>query len=112
MTAMRRNLRLGLLGPDVAADDLAYMIAMHWYPDRRRLMEHSLLDCYHRALVDEGVRGYDRQALDEDYRLSVLWEIATPVWQANSQIPPVVWWNNLERIMLAVDDLGCRQLLA
>jgi hypothetical protein len=22
-----------------------------------------------------------------------------------------VWWNNLERIMLAVDDLGCRDLL-
>jgi hypothetical protein len=98
--------------PDVGADDLAYMIAMHWYPDRRRLMEHSLLDCYHTALVDEGVRGYDRQALDDDYRLSVLWQIATPVWQASSQIPPVIWWNNLERIMLAVDDLGCRQLLA
>jgi hypothetical protein len=98
--------------PDVGADDLAYMIAMHWYPDRRRLLERSLLDCYHAALVDAGVRGYDRQALDDDYRLSVLWQIATPVWQANSEIPPVIWWNNLERIMLAVDDLGCRQLIA
>ena len=98
--------------PDVGADDLAYMIAMHWYPDRRRVMERSLLDCYHTALVEAGVRGYDRQALDNDYRLSVLWQIATPVWQANSQIPPVIWWNNLERIMLAVDDLGCRELLA
>jgi hypothetical protein len=27
-------------------------------------------------------------------------------------ISPRVWWNNLERIMLAVDDLGCRDLLA
>jgi predicted choloylglycine hydrolase len=26
------------------------------------------LDCYHAALVDAGVRGYDRQALDDDYR--------------------------------------------
>jgi hypothetical protein len=26
--------------------------------------------------------------------------------------PPRVWWPNLERIMLAVDDLGCRELLA
>jgi hypothetical protein len=26
-------------------------------------------------------------------------------------IPPVIWWNNLERILLAVDDLGCRELL-
>jgi hypothetical protein len=26
-------------------------------------------------------------------------------------IGPAVWWNNLERIMLAVDDLDCRELL-
>src|SRR6059036_1872532 len=41
------------------------------------------------------------------YRLSVLWHITTPVWQATNDIPPVIWWNNLERILLAVDDLGC-----
>ena len=28
-----------------------------------------------------------------------------------NNIGPRVWWNNLERIMLAVDDLGCRDLL-
>lgn len=26
-------------------------------------------------------------------------------------IPPVIWWNNMERAMLAVDDVGCRDLL-
>jgi len=29
-----------------------------------------------------------------------------------NNIGPAVWCNNLERIMLAVDDLGCRDLLA
>ena len=96
---------------DVASDDLAYMMAMHWYPDLRRRIERPLLDRYHAALVAHGVRGYDRQALDDDYRLSVLWHITTPVWQATNDIPPVIWWNNLERILLAVDDLGCRDLL-
>jgi hypothetical protein len=57
------------------------------------------------------VRGYDRSDLDDDYRLSVLWQIATPIHQASIKIPPVIWWNNLERIFLAVDDLGCRALL-
>jgi hypothetical protein len=52
------------------------------------------------------------EAFEADYRLSVLWQIATPVWQSNGNIPPVIWWNNLERIMLAVDDLGCRDLLS
>jgi hypothetical protein len=43
--------------------------------------------------------------------LSVLWQITTPVWPATNDIPPVIWWNNLERILLAVDDLDCRDLL-
>jgi hypothetical protein len=96
---------------DTATDDLAYMMAMLWYPDRRRRIERPLLDHYHAALLAHGVSGYDRQALDDDYRLSALWLILRPVGQAASNIAPRVWWNNLERIMLAVDDLGCRELL-
>ncbi|HET6196829.1 MAG TPA: phosphotransferase [Acetobacteraceae bacterium] len=96
----------------IAATDLAYMMAVHWYPDRRRNLEHALLDRYHATLLGHGVRGYDRQALAEDYRLAVLMQLATPIWQASYDIPPVIWWNNLERVMLAVDDLGCRDLLS
>jgi hypothetical protein len=92
--------------------DLAYMMAIHWYPDRRVQFERLLLDRYHAALVSHGVDGYDRDALEDDYRMSVLWQIATPVWQAAYNIPPVILWNNLERVLLAVDDLGCRDLLA
>jgi hypothetical protein len=97
---------------DTATDDLAYKMAMHWYPERRRLLERPLLDRYHGALQAHGVRDYDRRALDDDYRLSVLWLLARPVWQAASNIPPLIWWNNLERTLLAIDDLGCADLLA
>ncbi|HLY91452.1 MAG TPA: hypothetical protein VKQ27_20890 [Acetobacteraceae bacterium] len=99
--------RIGL-----GASDLAYMMAVHWYPEWRRRMESALLDRYHATLVECGVQGYDRQALDDDYRLAVLWQIATPVWQAAYNIPPVIWWNNMQRVLLAVDDLGCRKWLA
>jgi hypothetical protein len=57
------------------------------------------------------VQGYDRATLDDDYRLSVLWQITTPVWLEAAKIPPVIWWNDLERILLTVDDLDCRNLL-
>src|SRR5262249_42153651 len=87
---------------------LAYMMAMHWYPDRRRRMERSLLDRYQETLSAYGVNGYGRQELDHDYRLSALWLITRPIGQAAINIPPRVWWNNLERILMAVDDLGCR----
>jgi aminoglycoside phosphotransferase (APT) family kinase protein len=97
--------RIGL-----ATHDLAYMMATHWYPERRQRMEQSLLDRYHVVLLAHGVRGYDRRALQDDYRLAVLWQLATPVWQEAIDLPPVIWWSHLERVMLAVDDLGCREI--
>ena len=96
---------------DVGTRDLAYMMALHWFPDHRRRYEGYLLDHYHAALLAQGVAGYDRRALDYDYRLSVLWQIATPVWQAANNIPSGIWWHHLERIFLAIDDLGCRDFL-
>ena len=56
--------------------------------------------------------GYDRRALDEDYRASVLRQLMTPVWQAAIDLPPVIWWGHVERICLAIDDLGCREFLS
>ncbi|MGJ4941272.1 phosphotransferase [Bradyrhizobium sp. HKCCYLS1011] len=96
---------------NVGANDLAYMIALQLYPERRRDIEGELLDRYHGTLVSHGVNGYSRAALSDDYRRGVLWQITKPVWQWTAKIPPVIWWNNLERIFLAVDDLGCRELL-
>jgi hypothetical protein len=96
---------------DVGTDDLAYMMALHWFPDHRRRYEGYLLDRYHAELLAHGIPGYDRRALDDDYRLSVLWQITTPVWQAANNIPSLIWWHHLERIFLAIDDLGCRDFL-
>ena len=96
---------------DYASDDLAYQMALHWYPDLRRERERHLLDVYHGELVKHGVTGYDRRALQDDYRLSVLWTTMTPVWQHAGGIPAWIWWSHLARIHLAVDDLGCHELL-
>ncbi|MDA9395847.1 aminoglycoside phosphotransferase [Bradyrhizobium sp. CCBAU 45394] len=96
---------------NVPTSDLAYMMAMQWYPDRRQALERPLLNRYHETLVANGVSGYTRGALDQDYRLSVLWQITRPVWQWSINIPPLIWWNNLERVMMAVEDLGCEELL-
>lgn len=96
---------------DLGASDLAYMMAVHWYPDRRRRFERHLLDHYHAALSTAGVRSYERTSLEADYRLATLWMITWPVWQEAYGVPPVYWWNNLERVWLAVDDLGCSELL-
>jgi hypothetical protein len=97
--------------PAVGTEDLAYMIAMYWFPDMRRRSERPLLDAFHEELLAHGVTGYDRQALQDDYRLSVLWQITRPIWMRAVRIPAHLWWNHLERIHLAADDLDCRELL-
>jgi hypothetical protein len=96
---------------DTATDDLAYMLALHWYPDWRQRYERDSLHRYHDALVRHGVTGYTFDALWQDYRLSVLWQITTPMWQANHGIPSWIWWGHLERSMRAVEDLDCLELL-
>jgi hypothetical protein len=95
----------------VPTNDLAYMMAVHWYPERRQRLERTLLDHYHSVLLENGVRSYDRAGMQEDYRLSVLWHTTTPVFQAGLKLPPMIWWNNFQRIMAAAEDLGCRELL-
>lgn len=96
---------------DLGAEDLAYMMAVHWYPERRRRVEAPLLRRYHDALASNGVTGYSFEALWEDYRLSVIWQLAVPVWQSSVKLGPWIWWSHLERIVQAFDDLGCEELL-
>ncbi len=96
---------------DVATDDLAYMLAVHWFPEWRHRHERESLRRYHDAIIAGGVRGYTFDALWEDYRHSVLWQVTTPMWQANHGLPPWIWWNHLECIFRAVDDLDCIELL-
>lgn len=98
-------------GHGVATDDLAYMMAVHWYPDLRRAWEEELLRVYHKELLNNGVRGYTIADLMLDYRWSVLRAIAIPILQWDHKLPAVVWFNHLERILLAYDDLRCAELL-
>ncbi len=94
-----------------ASCDLAYMMAVHWYPERRRRLETPLLRLYQEALEAHGVRGYGFDALWRDYQLAVVEQLALPVFQAVAKIGPWLWWGHLERIMLAFEDLGCEELL-
>lgn len=94
-----------------AALDLAYMMAVHWFPEHRARLEAPLLERYHAGLRAHGVTGYGIDRLWEDYRLSVIAHLSIPVWQHSLKIPPRVWWLHLHCIVAAFDDLGCAALL-
>ncbi|WP_422098737.1 phosphotransferase family protein [Variovorax sp.] len=91
--------------------DLAYMMAPHWDCEVRQRFEIQLLDRYYGALVASGVRGYSREALQEDYRLAVPLHLRTPIARFSRKISAYVWWPQLVRIQHAVEDLRCIEML-
>jgi hypothetical protein len=96
---------------DIGADDLAHMMAIFWFPERRLRLERELLRRYYDRLVEYGVTGYDWPACWYDYRLSVIRYLFYPMWQWSKGAPADIWWNHLERVMLAFQDLRCAELL-
>lgn len=93
-------------------NDLAYMMALQWFPERRAIMEQALLRHYHAALRARGVQDYCWEDCWLDYRYSVITQLLTPVLQwAGGQIPHIVWWLNFERISEAYKDLSCDELV-
>lgn len=95
----------------VGVSDLAYMMALHWYPERRAALEHPLLRHYHRCLQEHGLQAYDWEACWRDYQWSAVRNLFLPVIQWAAKIPAAGWWPHLERAMLAFKDLGCDRLL-
>jgi len=93
------------------AFDLAYMIALHWYRDRRARYEESLLHCYHDALLRLIPEAYGFDDLMADYRLGHLLNFAVPVYQQQIGLIPAIWWPHLERLFPAYEDLDCAALL-
>jgi len=95
----------------VGTDDLAYMIALHWYPARRRVMERELLRRYHSELLKQGVAHYGWEECWLDYRVSAISNLLLPALWSGNKLPAALWWSHLERAMLAFDDLECEELL-
>ncbi len=91
--------------------DLAYMMALHWYPERRARLEQPLLRRYHTQLLTHGIVGYDWEACWYDYRLAAIRNLFIPMRQWAAKLWPAIWWGHLERALLAFEDLQCRELL-
>ncbi len=89
-----------LWGADLVTADLAYMIALHWFAERRARFERDLLWRYADRL------GVAADTVWESYRFSVAGLLPRCVLYAGF-IPAAIWWPHLERAFNAFDDLGC-----
>jgi hypothetical protein len=96
---------------DVGARDLAYFMALHWYPGRRSELELPLLRRYHEALLAHGIANYAYDDLWLDYRRCVIRNLTIPIifWSAGKK--PEAWWHRLECALSAYRDLECGELL-
>lgn len=97
-------------GVNIAMNDLAYMMALFWSPERRSRLEKPYLKRYHERITAKGV-DTTWEALWHDYRLCVIYFLFRPVWQWYHGHIIDVWWNHYERITAAYDDLDCAELL-
>lgn len=68
--------------------------------------------CSHRTLMAAGTGDYSWDALWNDYRLSVVKRLCTPICHWANGIAPAVWSNNLERTLTAYEDLGYAEIMA
>jgi hypothetical protein len=90
--------------------DLAYMIGLFWFPERRARMEQALVRRYHARLCELGVGGYDWERCWLDYRTAMIYHLLWPIFWRR-YLPASIWWYALEKGMLAFEDLGCEELL-
>jgi hypothetical protein len=98
--------------PWISAQDLAYHIALFWYPEQRKIMEEEVLRRYHSELLDGGVDGYDWTEFWNDYRLSVIRCLYVPAVHGANLETAWLWWPQLEKVMAAFEDLDCQELLS
>lgn len=95
---------------DVGARDLAFFMALHWYPSRRRELERPLLRHYHQGLMARGLLTYTFDELWLDYRRCVVRNLTIPILFWSRGMQPEGWWHRLECALAAYQDLGCHEL--
>jgi len=96
---------------DIGARDLAFLMALHWYPGRRRELELPLLRRYHEALLARGIANYTFNDLWLDYRRCVIRNLTIPIIFSSRGMKPEAWWHRLECAIAAYNDLECDELL-
>lgn len=96
---------------DAGARDLAFLMALHWYPSKRQELERPLLRRYHEGLIARGVSDYSFDELWLDYRRCAVRNLTIPLLFWSRGMKPEGWWHRLECALASYRDLQCEELL-
>ncbi len=96
---------------DLGARDLAFFIALHWYPSRRHELELALTRYYYDRLLTHGLENYSFDELWLDYRRCVVRNLTIPIIFWSRGMNPEGWRHRLECALASYCDLVCDELL-
>lgn len=96
---------------DLGARDLAFLIALGGFAERRPELEMPLLHIYHESLLANGVVDYSRDQFWTDYRLSAIRNLNIPVIFWSQGRDEQTWRNFLDRAFESYFSLDCDELL-
>jgi hypothetical protein len=107
----RLFLKMSLWDINIAAIDLTLLMALHWSPQRRAVLERPLLRRYYDRLVTNGLGDYSWDNLWCDYREAVIVMTRIPIGQFRRQSPAGRVWCGVQDSTAAFEDLHCAELL-
>jgi hypothetical protein len=96
---------------DLGARDLAFLVALGGFAERRPALDARLAELYHAVLIKNGVRNYAWRTFFDDYRYSAIRNLNIPVIFWSQGKHHTTWSSALERAFQAYDELGCEELL-
>ena len=96
---------------DLGARDLAFLVALGGFADRRPEVEQHLVDTYFSSLLENGVTQYPLEAFLVDYRLSAIRNLNIPVIYWAQGRKESEWRPLLERAFEAFEVLRCGDLI-
>ncbi|HEX6280295.1 MAG TPA: oxidoreductase family protein [Pyrinomonadaceae bacterium] len=97
---------------DLGARDLAFLLALGGFADRRSDLEDGLVQHYYDTLLEHGVRGYEWETFQTDYRLSAVRNLNIPVIFWSQGRDRELWSVMLKRSLEAYYHLNCEDLLS
>ena len=102
-----------LMGKGPGTEDVAYFLAGEMETAQRRAAELSLLKGYHGTLVESGVRGYEFDDCQRDYRLSMFRPLQILVVAgANLDLGSELLSTLVRRVTAAMADYRMDELLS
>ena len=96
---------------DQGPRDLAFLLALGGFAERRPELDRELVRLYYDTLVSSGVRNYTWDEFWMDYRMSAIRNLNIPVIFWTQGKHPHTWNSMLNRAFEAYEEMGCEECL-